>query len=157
MSLRCWPDNGAGGAEANTLFFASGINDENDGPVRKSHGRDWPLKGTAEGRWGRSWSMRPKADPLPTAESALPAHQLRDLNDIAAGVVHHCDFGGGHLGWWLGERGAARFHPLVIGLHVVGEEHGRGLALLQHRLLVSLGRRLVVERQLQLSAVRVFW
>jgi hypothetical protein len=41
-----------------------------------------------------------------------------------------------------------------IGLHVVGEEHGRGLALLEHRLLIGLGRRVVVERELQLRAVR---
>jgi hypothetical protein len=52
---------------------------------------------------------------------------------------------------------APRFHTLVIGLHVVGEEHGRGLALLEHRLLVGFGRRVVVGRQLQLRAVRVLW
>ena len=57
----------------------------------------------------------------------------------------------------MGELGAARFHPLVIGLHVVGEEHGRRLALLEHRLLVDFGRRVAIERQLQLSSVRVLW
>ena len=66
-------------------------------------------------------------------------------------------FEAGHVRWRHGELGAARFHALVIGLHVVGEEHGRGLALLEHRLLVGLGRRVVVERQLQLRAVRVLW
>ena len=49
------------------------------------------------------------------------------------------------------------FITLVIGLHVVGEEHGRGLALLEHCLLVGFGRRVAVERQLQLRAVRVLW
>jgi len=86
-----------------------------------------------------------------------PALQLRDLNEIGAGVVQHGDLGGGHVRWWHGEPGAARFHTLVIGLHVVGEEHGRGLALLEHCLLVGFGRRVAVERQLQLRAVRVLW
>src|SRR6201997_2387429 len=57
---------------------------------------------------------------------ALPAHQLRDLNEIAAGVLQHGDLGGRHVRWWHGELGGARFHALVIGLHVVGVEHGRG-------------------------------
>src|SRR5580692_6474905 len=85
----------------------------------------------------------------------LPAHQLRDLNEIAAGVVQHGDLGCRHILWWHGELGAARFHTLVIGLHVVGVEHGRGLALLELGLLVGFGRRVVVERQLQLRAIRV--
>jgi hypothetical protein len=42
-----------------------------------------------------------------------------------------------------------------FGLHIVGEEHGRGLVLLEQRLLVDLGRRVVVQRQLQLRAVRI--
>src|SRR6266550_1934126 len=46
--------------------------------------------------------------------SALPAHQLRDLNEIAAGVVEHGDLGGCHVRWWHGELGAARLHTLVI-------------------------------------------
>jgi hypothetical protein len=61
-----------------------------------------------------------------TCRYVLPPHQLRDLNEIAAGVVQLGDLGGGHVRWWHGELGAARFHTLVIGLHVVGEEHGRG-------------------------------
>src|SRR5258706_8699728 len=87
----------------------------------------------------------------------LLAHQLRDLNQIAAGVVQHGDLGCGHVLWWHGELGAARFHSLVIGLHVVGEEHGRGLALLEQRLLIGFGWRVVIERQLQFGAVRVLW
>src|SRR5207248_8427169 len=89
--------------------------------------------------------------------SALPALQLRHLNEIAAGVLEHGALGGRHVFWWHGELGAAPLHTFVIGLHVVGEEHGRGLALLEHGLLVSFGSRLVVERQLQLRAVRVLW
>ena len=49
----------------------------------------------------------------------------------------------------------ARRDALVVGLQVVGVEHRRGLALLEHRLLVGLGRRIVVERQLQLGAIRL--
>src|SRR5215469_1071385 len=69
--------------------------------------------------------------------SVLPAHQLRDLNEITAGVVQHGDLGSRHVRWWHGELGAARFHPFVVSLHVVGEEHGRGLALLEQGLLVG--------------------
>ena len=64
--------------------------------------------------------------------------QLRDLNEKTSGVVQHGDLGAGRVRGWRGGLGAARFHPFVIGLHVVGEEHGRGLALLEHRLLVAL-------------------
>jgi hypothetical protein len=63
--------------------------------------------------------------------SALPTHQLRDLNEIAAGVIQHGDLRGGHVFWWHSELGAARFHAFVIALRVVGEEHGRGLTLLK--------------------------
>jgi len=76
---------------------------------------------------------------------------------IAAGVLHHGDRGSGYVRRRHGELGAAPFHPLVIGLHIVGEEHGRGLGLLEHRLLVGFGRRIVVERQLQLRALGVLW
>src|SRR5882672_2989274 len=80
----------------------------------------------------------------------LPAHQLRDLNEIAAGVVQHGDLRCRNVLWCHDELGAARFHPLVIGLQVVGEEHGPRLALLEHGLLVGFGHWVVVERQLQL-------
>ena len=50
---------------------------------------------------------------------------------------------------------AARLDALVVALDVVGEEHDRGLALLEHGLLVGLGRRVVVERELQLGSVRL--
>src|SRR5205823_6819544 len=53
------------------------------------------------------------------------------------------------------ELGAAGLDPLVVALHVVGVEHGRRLALLKHRLLIRFGRGVVVQRQLQLSAVRL--
>src|SRR5260370_35548749 len=85
----------------------------------------------------------------------LPAHQLRHLNEVAAGVVQHGDLGCRHVLWWHGELGSARFHTLVIGLHVVGVEHGRGLALLEQRLLICFGCGVVVERELQLSALRL--
>src|SRR5262249_1032062 len=44
---------------------------------------------------------------------------------------------------------------LVVALDVVGVEHRRGLALLKDRLLIRFGRGVVVQRQLQLSAVRL--
>src|SRR5215471_11760253 len=88
-------------------------------------------------------SATEQANVLPSAQRPLPALQLRDLNKIAAGIVQHGDLGGRYVRWWRGELGAARFHTLVIGLHVVGEEHGRGLALLEHGLLVGAGRRLI--------------
>jgi len=46
----------------------------------------------------------------------LPAHQLRDLNKIAAGVFQHGDLGCGYVGWWHGEFGVARFHAVVISV-----------------------------------------
>jgi len=87
----------------------------------------------------------------------LPALQLSNLNEIAASVVDHGDLGCRNVGWRHCELGATRFHAFVIGLEIVSEEHGRGLALLEDGLLVCLGRRVVVERKLQLCAVRVLW
>ncbi len=51
--------------------------------------------------------------------------------------------------------GAAGLDPLVVALDVVGEEHGRGLVLLKDRLLIRFGRGIVVQRELQLRAVRL--
>src|SRR3989449_11080109 len=47
------------------------------------------------------------------------------------------------------------FRSLVVALDVVGVEHGRWLALLKDRLLIRFGRGVVVQRQLQLNAVRL--
>jgi hypothetical protein len=55
-----------------------------------------------------------------------------------------------------GELGAARFHPLVIALQVIGEEHRCGLTLLEQGLLIRFGRGIAIERQLQFGAVGVF-
>src|SRR5256885_9410223 len=82
----------------------------------------------------------------------LPALQLRHLNEVAAGIVQHGDLGCGHVFRWHGELGTTIFHAVVIGLHVVGVEHGRWLALLKQGLLISFGRWVVVERQLEFSA-----
>src|SRR5271155_5111711 len=81
--------------------------------------------------------------------------QLGELNEVAASVFQHRNDRGGHIGRRHGELGAAGLDPLVVALDVVREEHGRGLALLKHRLLISFGRGVVVQRQLQLSAVRL--
>ena len=81
--------------------------------------------------------------------------QLGYLNEVAAGVVQLGDCRASYLGRRHGELGAARFDALVVALDVVGIEHDRGLALLEYGLLVGLGRRIVVERELQLGSVRL--
>src|SRR6267142_1636948 len=86
---------------------------------------------------------------------ASPACQLRELYKVAAGVFQHRNGRSGHVGGWHRELGAAALDPLVVSLDVVGVEHGRGLALLEDRLLIRFGRGVVVQRQLQLRAVRV--
>src|SRR3984893_692398 len=62
---------------------------------------------------------------------ALIAGQLGPLNQVAAGVLQHRNGRAGHVGGLHRELGAAALDPLVVGLDVVGEEHGRGLALLK--------------------------
>src|SRR5580698_2083224 len=57
---------------------------------------------------------------------ALPACQLSELNEVAAGIVQHCNSRASHVGGRHGERGAAGFNPLVVALDVVGEKHYRG-------------------------------
>src|ERR1700688_4651072 len=86
---------------------------------------------------------------------ALIARQLRELNEGAAGVFEHRNGRAGHAGGRHRELGAASLDPLVVALDVVGEEHGRGLALLKDRLLICFGCRVVVQTQLQLRAVRL--
>src|SRR5580704_9130964 len=86
---------------------------------------------------------------------ALPTLQLGELNKVAAGVVQHGNGRASHVGGRHGELGAAGLDPLVVTLDVVGEKHGRGLVLLKDRLLVGLDGGVVVQRQLQLSAVRL--
>ena len=90
----------------------------------------------------------------PAKQPPLIACQLGELNEVAAGVVQHRNGRGGHVGGRHRELGAAGLDPLVVALDVVGVEHGRGLALLKDRLLIRFGRGVVVQRQLQLSAVR---
>src|SRR5580704_262187 len=85
---------------------------------------------------------------------SLPACQLRELNQVAAGVVQHRNGRAGYVGGRHSEHGAAGLDPLVVALDVVGEKIGRGLVLLKNRLLIRFGRGVVVQRQLQLSAVR---
>src|SRR5207302_4024786 len=89
------------------------------------------------------------------AERPHLACQLRELNEVAASVLQHGNGRAGHVGGRHRELGAAGLDPLVVALDVVGEEHGRGLALLKYRLLIRFGRGVVVQRQLQLSAVRL--
>src|SRR6202795_2996399 len=84
---------------------------------------------------------------------ARMACQLGELNEVAAVVVQHRNGRAGHVGRRHREHGAAGLDPLVVALDIVGVEHDRGLALLKNRLLIRLGRRVVVQGQLQLSAV----
>src|SRR5579864_6558697 len=78
---------------------------------------------------------------------ASPACQLGELNEVAAGVIQHCDGRAGHVGGRHGELGTAGLDALVVALHVVGEKHGRGLALLKNCLLICFRREIVVQRQ----------
>src|SRR6516162_2213605 len=79
--------------------------------------------------------------------------QLGELNEVAAGVLQHRNGRAGHVGGRHRKLGAAAPDPLVVALDVVGVKHGRGLALLKDRLLIGFGRGVVVQCQLQLSAV----
>src|SRR5579862_10060810 len=88
--------------------------------------------------------------------SRLPAFQLGELNEITAGVLQHGNGRGGHVGGRHRELRAECLDPLVIAFDVVGEKHDRGLVLLKDRLLIRFRRGIVVERQLQLDAVRLF-
>src|SRR5579864_7068872 len=85
---------------------------------------------------------------------AGPACQLGQLNKVAAGVLQHRNGRSGHVGRWHRKLGAAGLDPLVVALDVVGEKHDGGLVLLKDRLLIRLGGGIVVQRQLQLRAVR---
>src|SRR5579875_593291 len=74
----------------------------------------------------------------------LAACELRDLNEIAAGVVQHRNGCEVHIGGWHGELGAASLDSLVVACEVVGEEHGGGLVLLENSLLICLGGGVVI-------------
>src|SRR5215469_14700657 len=86
---------------------------------------------------------------------ACPACQLGELNEVAAGVFQHGNSRAGHIGRRLRELGATRLDLLVVALDVVREEQDGGLALLKDRLLIRFGRGVVIQRQLQLGAVRL--
>src|SRR5579863_2900249 len=86
---------------------------------------------------------------------ALPACELGKLNQVTASVVQLRDGRAGHVGGWHGKLGAAALDPLVIALDVVCKKIGRGLLLLKDRLLIRFGCRVVVQRQLKLSTVRL--
>src|SRR6266478_8013522 len=59
------------------------------------------------------------------------ACQLRQLNQVAAGVVQHRNGRAGHVLRRHRELGPARLDPFVVALDVVGEEHRCGLTLLK--------------------------
>src|SRR5215469_9740088 len=90
------------------------------------------------------------------APSSLIAFQLRQLYQVAAGVLEHRNRRAGHVRGLHRELRATTLGALVVTFYVVGEKHDRRLPLLEDRLLVRFGRRIVVQRQLQLNAVRLF-
>src|SRR5881275_860251 len=93
---------------------------------------------------------------LAAPRSASYSVKLRDLDQVARRIIRLGDGRACHLSGRHLELGASRFHPLVVALDVVREEHGCGLALLKECLLVGLARGAVVARELQLSTVRLF-
>src|SRR5260370_4289889 len=86
---------------------------------------------------------------------AAYAVELSDLDQVAAGVIRLGDGRACHLCGRHLEFGGV-FHPFVVALDVVREEHGRGLALLEERLLIGLGRGVVGTLEMQLGAIRLF-
>src|SRR5579862_2648625 len=99
--------------------------------------------------------LSPMLDVAACTPMRSPPCQLRELNKIAARIFQHRNRGAGNGCGLHRELSAARLDLLVITLDVVGEEHGRGLVLLKQRLLIRFRCRTVVQRQLQLSAVRL--
>lgn len=85
----------------------------------------------------------------------LPAIERDKLDQIAAGVVHHGDGRAGNFGRRHAELCACGLHAVVLALYVVYVEHDGRLALLEHRLLVGLSRRVVIGGELQLDAARL--
>jgi hypothetical protein len=69
------------------------------------------------------WVVLPVNSPGDSPE--LPI-QVRDLNEISAGIVKHRDGRSRRLGWLLGERHAELLQPLVLLLDVPDEEISRG-------------------------------
>src|SRR5215472_1537404 len=86
---------------------------------------------------------------------AANAVQLSDLDQVSAGVIYLGDGRACHLRRRHLEFGGV-LHPFVVARKVIGVEHGRGLALVEERLLVRLGRWVVVALEMQLGAIRLF-
>src|SRR5260370_11611655 len=113
-------------------------------------------------------SRHPRRDPLTSTQctpgtstgllaSRFAAYgvELSDLDQVAAGVIRLGDSRACHLCRRHLEFGGV-FHPFVVALDVIGGEHGRGLTLLEERLLVCLGRGVFVALEMQLGAIRLF-
>src|SRR5260370_25916910 len=97
----------------------------------------------------------PGFDRFATSRCVAYAVKLSDMDQVAAGVIRLGDGRACHLGRRHLEFGAV-FHPFVVALDVIREEHRPGLALLEERLLVGLDRGVVVALEMQLSAIRLF-
>src|SRR6185295_10367774 len=96
--------------------------------------------------WSSSWTLR---------TWSLPAVESDDLDPVSASVIQHSDRRAGHLGRGHNEVSAQRFHAIVLLLNIVHIEHGSRLFLLELCLLKGSSCRVVVERELQLRAVRL--
>src|SRR5438094_8969915 len=114
--------------------------------------RDVEVEQSATGRAIRdvdtSWRDPLTPTALPASRSTTCAVQLCDLDHVSRGVIRLGDGRAHHLGGRHLEFGAGGLHPLIVALDVVREEHGCRLALLKERLLVGLGRRLLVTLEL---------
>jgi haloalkane dehalogenase len=116
--------------------------------------RTWPNQQEVSVKGIGSAALTPRSKEKIDERRSIARH-LGELNEVAACVVQHRNGRGRHIGGRHRELGAAVLDPLVVAFDVLGEEHGRRLALLEHRLLIRFRCGVVVRRQLQLSAVRV--
>src|SRR5271170_1223871 len=89
-----------------------------------------------------------RAGLLQSGRALLPALQLSDLNEVAAGILQHGDGRAVRIGGRHREFRPAPLNPFVLAFDVVGEEIGGRLALSEDRFLIRLGRGVVVQRQL---------
>src|SRR5579875_1442672 len=83
--------------------------------------------------------------------------QLGQLNQIATGVIQHCDGRASHLLRRHCELYAQRPHSLVLTSYVVDIKHGRWQTLIEQSLLKRHGRRVVITFEMELRAAWLLW
>src|SRR5690606_10821596 len=111
---------------------------------------------------GESAPQSPRSDyrrgprwPVAPAQPYRSGVLLRDLDQIAAGVVEHGAGHRAHVHRLLGEVHAEGAETLVLGLHVVDGERGERDAVGDQRLLERLRRRVAAGFEHQLRAAGV--